>query len=256
MADANEIYEAIDVVLDGLIDPREYMVSKLEVSDVHIPAILQRKKKKKLLVKKSWAKDRDQGVIRRTKPTIPIAESAARGKKIVTRTKIGAGLALAGGAGYALKKYIDKPKLANQEPVIKSVTWDADITGIDEDKRQVFGWCTVTHVNGEEVTDKQGDYIPLDEIEKAAYNYVLTSRKGGDMHARDGDGPKHTADLIESVVFTPEKLKGMGINPDAVPNSGWWVGMKVNNDEQWKMVKNDERTAFSIHGKGKRTDRD
>ena len=142
--------------------------------------------------------------------------------------------------------------LVEPEPVIKSMTWDAEITGIDEDKRQVFGWATVTHVDGEEVIDRQGDYIPLEEIEKAAYNYVLTSRVGGDMHSRDGDAPKHTADLIESVIVTPEKAEAMGLT-DA-KNYGWWLGMKINDDEQWELVKKGERQGFSIHGKGKRTD--
>jgi hypothetical protein len=84
---------------------------------------------------------------------------------------------------------------------------------------------------------------------------VLTSRKGGDMHrrvAKADDQPMHTSDLIESFVVTPEKLEKMGLAPSALPH-GWWVGFKVNDDEQWRMVKSGERTAFSIHGTGTRT---
>ena len=110
------------------------------------------------------------------------------------------------------------------------------------------------------MVDRQNDFVPLDEIEKSAYKYVLESRKGGDMHKRQmkkgfgdsQDEPVHTADLIESFVVTPEKLKQMGLDEDALPH-GWWVGFKVNDEDQWQMVKDGKRTGFSIHGSGKRS---
>lgn len=135
------------------------------------------------------------------------------------------------------------------------ITWTGTISKRDDEKRQVFGYATVTHLNGEPVVDLQGDYVPLDEIEKAAYTYVIESRKGGDMHRRDGDAPLHTADLVESFVVTPEKLEKMGLPPDAIPH-GWWVGFKVNDDAQWEMVKKNERTGFSIHGSGRRVEKE
>jgi hypothetical protein len=143
---------------------------------------------------------------------------------------------------------------------VSDVTWTAEISKVDEDKRQVFGWCSLSKVNGEPVVDRQNDFVPLDEIEKSAYKYVLESRKGGDMHKRQmkkglmgsEDEPVHTADLIESFVVTPEKLKQMGLDEDALPH-GWWVGFKVNDEDQWQMVKDGKRTGFSIHGSGKRS---
>jgi hypothetical protein len=157
------------------------------------------------------------------------------------------------------------PKTVPEAPVEKPIdnviksdspdlTWSGEIKKMDTEKRQVFGYCTVTHVNGEAVVDRQGDYVPLDEIEKAAYTYVVESRKGGDMHSRDGEVPLHTSDMIESFIVTPEKLEKMGLDANAVPH-GWWVGFQVNDDKQWEMVKNGERTAFSIHGSGKRVEK-
>jgi Putative phage serine protease XkdF len=134
------------------------------------------------------------------------------------------------------------------------LVWEGEISKMDTDKRQVFGFCTVTHVNGEPVVDLQGDYVPLEEIEKAAYSYVVDSRKGGDMHERDGEQPLHTSDMIESVIITPEKLKQWGLAEDAMPY-GWWVGFKVNDDAQWEKVRKNERTGFSIHGSGKRVEK-
>lgn len=158
---------------------------------------------------------------------------------------------------------VDKPDqskpLFDAEAVGKSdepdITWTGTISKMDTDKRQVFGYATVTHLNGEPVVDLQGDYVPLDEIEKAAYTYVIESRKGGDMHRRDGDSPLHTSDLVESFVVTPEKLEKMGLPSDAIPH-GWWVGFKVNDDSQWEMVKKNERTGFSIHGSGRRVEKE
>lgn len=145
-------------------------------------------------------------------------------------------------------------------PLTKSLTFTGEISKLDEDKHQVFGWCTVTHLDNEPVIDRQGDYVPIEEIEKSAYVYVLESRKGGDMHSRvrkglstEWDQPKHTADLIESVVFTPEKLEKMGMVSTS-GQLGWWVGFKVNDEEQWQLFKSGERTGFSIHGSGSRSD--
>lgn len=134
------------------------------------------------------------------------------------------------------------------------LSWSGSISKVDTDKRQVFGWCSLTEVNGEKVIDRQGDYIPLEEVEKSAYNYVIHSRKGGDMHKRDGEQPLHTSDMIESFVVTPEKLENLGLERDALPH-GWWVGFKVNDDRQWEEVKKGERVSFSIHGKGRRVEK-
>jgi hypothetical protein len=155
-------------------------------------------------------------------------------------------------------------ELAIYEAIIKDInprlddttdlTWSGEFSKVDTDKRQVFGWCSLTTVDGEPVVDRQGDYIPLDEVEKSAYNYVIHSRKGGDMHKRDGELPLHTSDLIESFVVTPEKLEKLGIDSNAVPH-GWWVGFKINDDKQWEDVKKGDRAHFSIHGKGRRVEK-
>jgi len=155
------------------------------------------------------------------------------------------------------KKYVGPYKI---EPVNKAnidpakYEFDGEVKKSDAEKRQVFGWCSLSKVDGVDVVDRQGDYVPIDEMEKSAYHYVVNSRKGGDMHQRVGDQPLHTSDLIESFVVTPEKLEAMGLEPDAVPH-GWWVGFKVNDEQQWENVKKGDRVHFSIHGKGRREPR-
>ena len=130
------------------------------------------------------------------------------------------------------------------------ITWAGEFAKSDEDKRQVFGWASVVEVDGKPIVDRQGDWISPDEMEKAAYQYVLNSRKGGHQHKRDGDQPFHAGDMIESFVMTPEKISKMGL-PEETP-VGWWVGYKIHDEDAWQKVKKGEVTGFSIHGRGKR----
>lgn len=134
------------------------------------------------------------------------------------------------------------------------ITWSGEFSKVDEDQRLAFGWASVVELNGEPVVDRQGDMIDWQELEKAAYDYVEKSRKGGNMHKRtwgpDGDEPYHVADVVESFVVTPEKIEKMGLPPTTPV--GWWLGMRIHDDESWEQVKKGERAGFSIHGRGRR----
>lgn len=130
------------------------------------------------------------------------------------------------------------------------VLWRGEISKMDTDKRQVFGWASIVEVNGEPVIDLQGDLMTIETIEKAAYDYVRTSRKGGNQHQRNGAEPHHVSDMIESFIVTDEKKQQMGLPADTP--TGWWVGFAINDDKTWEQVKNGERREFSIHGSGTR----
>ena len=118
-----------------------------------------------------------------------------------------------------------------------------EITKVDEDNRLVFGWFSVVEENGAPVVDSHNDIILIDDLEKAAYEYVLTARVGGDMHKRE------VAALVESMMFTRDKQVALGIDLKKV---GWWGGFFVVDDEAWEMVKSGERPAFSIGGTASR----
>ena len=166
-------------------------------------------------------------------------------KKGIEYTKKGAG---------QLKKLPDKIVTTNEVEKRDDeidVLWDAEISKADADKQQIFGWASVVEVNGEPVVDLQGDHISVDEMEKAGYEYVMKSRKGGDMHLRNDWSPIQKSEMIECFIVTPEKREAMGL-PDSVP-SGWWVGFKVQDPQVWSKVKSGERTGFSIHGHGRRS---
>jgi hypothetical protein len=203
---------------------------------------------------------------------LKIANRGARGEKLHEETnhaihagRVGVGTVAAttvGAAGYHKGKTKARAE-AVQRPVVKNedeaeYLFTGEISKTDEDRRQVFGWCSLSMMDGKPVVDLQNDYISPEEIEKAAYDYVLKSRKGGDMHARIGQEPVHKSDMIESMIVTPDKLRQMGIPEEAISkvHTGWWVGFKVNDDDLWSKVKGGERTGFSIHGTGARISKD
>lgn len=121
------------------------------------------------------------------------------------------------------------------------------IRKVDDEQMLVFGWASVAvTVEGDTVVDSQGDVIEPEDLEKAAYDYVLRYRDGGVMHERTG-----VARLVESLVVTPEKLASLGLAKDALPQ-GWWLGMKVDDPGVWKRVRSGELRMFSIGGKARR----
>lgn len=117
----------------------------------------------------------------------------------------------------------------------------------DDEKMLAFGWASVSiRVDGELIEDWQKDIVEPEELESAAYDYVLLYREGGEMHERGG-----AAVLIESVVFTEEKMQAMGIPAGTLP-IGWWIGFKVTDPDVWEKVKDGTYPMFSIEGEAER----
>ena len=138
----------------------------------------------------------------------------------------------------------------------KSVDFEAtvEISKADDEKQQVFGWASIITKDGVPVLDLQDDIMSIDTIEKAAYQYVQKSRKGGNQHQKTDDGPLHVSDLIESFVVTDEKKRVLGL-PDDFP-TGWFTGFQIHDDATWAAVKDGRLPMLSIHGTGRRTERE
>jgi hypothetical protein len=124
---------------------------------------------------------------------------------------------------------------------------EIDINKVNDDSHLVFGWANVAlHADGEPVFDWEGDITAPRVLEKAAYSFVLKYRETGEMHKGKAKGY-----LVESVMFTKQKIASIGI-PEGIIPEGWWVGFYIPDDEVCAKVKSGEYKMFSIQGKAKR----
>ena len=129
-----------------------------------------------------------------------------------------------------------------------SVQLGGKFTKLDAERRLAFGWAYVAEDDGQVITDHSGDFIDkaaLPDLEEAAYEYVLLSREADEMH----ETFEGVAQLVESLMLTPEKAEAMGIVTKKI---GLWVGFKIQDDEVWAKVKDGTYSAFSIRGRGQR----
>lgn len=151
-----------------------------------------------------------------------------------------------------MKKFSDLIKKSAENPAEKSkdvLKGKFKIMKSDDDKMLAFGWASVSmRVDGQMIEDWQKDIVEPEELENAAYEYVLLYREGGEMHERGG-----AAVLIESVVFTEEKMQAMGIPAGTLP-IGWWIGFKVTDPDVWEKVKDGTYPMFSIEGEAERVE--
>lgn len=149
-----------------------------------------------------------------------------------------------------MKKFSDliaKPACSQKEKPDDILKGRFKIAKSDDEKMLAFGWASVSmRVDGELIEDWQGDIIEPGELEDAAYEYVRLYGEGGEMHERGG-----VAVLVESVVFTEDKMKAIGI-PDGILPAGWWIGFKVLDKDVWEKVKDGTYPMFSIEGEAER----
>lgn len=123
------------------------------------------------------------------------------------------------------------------------------IAKMDDDKRLVFGWASISFTaDGEQLEDLQHDIIDPEDLEEAVYEYVLNFRDTGEEHRPN---LRKKGKLVESCVFTLEKQKAMGL-PEGILPVGWWIGFKIEDDEAWEKVKNGTYRMFSIEGRAQR----
>lgn len=123
-----------------------------------------------------------------------------------------------------------------------------EITKVDDEARVVYGWASVIRKGGRTQIDTQGDVIPDDVMEAAAWDFLKHAGVGCVMHARDPAGsPIKVGSCVASFPLTAVTKAAFGIESDI---DGWMFGMHVTDDGVWKMVKAGELKGFSIGGKG------
>lgn len=150
-------------------------------------------------------------------------------------------------AGIKVTKSVYKdghiPKSAYKS---NSVSIDVAITKTT-DEGLVSGWASVSlNKDGSIPLDWQGDIIRPETLEKAAAEFMQDYRESGVMHQGMSQGT-----VVESIVFTKDKQKALGI-PEGIVPEGWFITVKINNPETFAKVKAGKYKMFSIQGHGKR----
>lgn len=123
------------------------------------------------------------------------------------------------------------------------------IVKADDAKQEVFGWSSVAITkDGMALEDLQEDIIDPEDLEDAAYEFMLYSRGVDEMHNGRVKGQ-----IIESFLVTPEKLEKMGLTSNGAPQVGWWIGAKLDR-ESYVKVKSGTYSMFSIEGGANRVE--
>ena len=136
-----------------------------------------------------------------------------------------------------------------QEALSQGRTETFSVYKTDDDKRLVFGWASIAvTAEGEQLEDRQHDIIDPEDLEEAAYEYVLNFRDTGEEHM---ESLRKKGRLVESCVFTEDKQEAMGLPAGILP-VGWWIGFKIDDDGAWEKVKNGTYRMFSIEGTAER----
>lgn len=120
---------------------------------------------------------------------------------------------------------------------------EVPISKADDSQQRLFGWASIAvRKDGQQIEDLQGDLIDIEDLEAAWYDYVLESGELNILHKGDCQGQ-----LIEAIVFTPEKLAALGLPPESLP-LGAWVGYYVADPACYQMIKSEGFVMFSIEG--------
>lgn len=124
----------------------------------------------------------------------------------------------------------------NHEGAACAIEKTLPIKKYDEEQKMVF--CIV-YSPGE--TDTQGDYASAEVIKEAAYNFMRCART-------NNVDKQH--DFIPDEGFVAESWivkENDSVFPDE-PIGSWAVGIKVENDETWQLIKAGEITGLSLAG--------
>lgn len=144
------------------------------------------------------------------------------------------------------KKAPDREAKSPEE--VADTYFDHTVIKVDDEQRIVWGWASVTTVNGEPVKDLHGDVIETSTMVKAADNFMLYNRTAKAMHEGDGIGF-----VIHSLPLSKELGEALGIYSE---REGWVVAMKILDEDHWRRIKSGEFRGFSIGGRGRRVPND
>jgi hypothetical protein len=98
-----------------------------------------------------------------------------------------------------------------------------------------------------DVPDSQKDSVNVEEIEAAAWNFMIKSQRYDEQH--EHLIPKGDVCVVESFLAPVD----FELNGKDVAKGSWVLASKVFSDDIWKKIEKGEISAYSIKGRGNRT---
>ena len=97
--------------------------------------------------------------------------------------------------------------------------------------------------------DLQGDIESPEDIEKTAHDYMIRSRKAGQMH----QGPAlKGAEVVESYIAPCDMTIQCTDGSTQTVRKGSWVMGVIWPEKQWEEIKKGKFTGYSVQGRGRR----
>lgn len=167
------------------------------------------------------------------------SEGDENARKNAKRKAIIQGVAIEGG-----KPHLEK---ADYEDLIDiEVKLEPETIIKDDTKNCLFGWAYVAiKKDGAQVVDHSEEFVKeenFEDLELATYAYNLEFREADTQHDMVTKGF-----LIESMVFTKEKMAKMGI-PEGILPQGVWMGFFFPDDNEYARIRKMKKPMFSLYG--------
>ncbi|HUX46407.1 MAG TPA: XkdF-like putative serine protease domain-containing protein, partial [Desulfosporosinus sp.] len=131
----------------------------------------------------------------------------------------------------------------------------------DDFKRIVYGVVSDPYGQGGSMEDAHNDWIPPDEIEKMAHNFLKNSRVVGLKHSGTASAqvveswieqyPNHPEEYKKAMQGLRHKVSRRDFGDDKVHSGSWVMGVELGENE-WEAYKSGDLNAFSIGGIGVR----
>jgi len=164
------------------------------------------------------------------------------------------------------KKCYYNDRQASNKPIVE---YKADSTGeeltskISKEapmKRIVYGVVVDPYGANGAQADAHNDWMPPDEVEKMAHNYLQSSRVIGLQHVKKADA-KVVESWVEQYPSREDYLKALNgeehkvsrrkFGDDFVHSGSWIMGVELG-EKEWELFKSGKVTAFSPGGFGVR----
>lgn len=165
------------------------------------------------------------------------------GRKEAKRKAIVQGVAIEGGTPKLEKA--DYEDLIDEETIIKL---EPETMVKNNSNNCIFGWAYLAvDKDGVQQIDHSGELVKeadFEDMELAVYAYNLAFREADMQHDCIAKGY-----LVESMVFTKEKIKAMGIPDGILPKAAVWLGFHFPDDNDYNEICKMSKPMFSLYGK-------